>query len=79
MKLLDQQLELNFDSERLPAGMETFTVRWLASWSNSSVSQWVKHIELGNLKCLNLGTGTSKKMYRVHRADLLHFLKQRHQ
>jgi len=79
MTMTDQQLELNFDSDRLPAGMDTFTLRWLASWSNSSEQHWINHIEAGRLKALELSSGASRRMYRVHRADLLHFLKSRHQ
>lgn len=68
------QPELEFDI-RLPSGMESFTVRFLAAWFGSSPQHWIKLIEGGHLKALDLRTpGASKSMHRIPRNELVRFL-----
>lgn len=71
------QPELEFDL-RLPSGMESFTVRFLASWFRTSSQHWIKLVENGHLKAVDLRTpGSSKSMIRIPRAELEAFLKSK--
>lgn len=66
--------ELDFE-HHLPAGMESFTVRWLAAWFNCSAQHWINLIDTGALKAADLrGPSASKSMLRVPRAELIRYL-----
>ncbi|MFZ4780517.1 MAG: hypothetical protein ACOYM3_34625 [Terrimicrobiaceae bacterium] len=68
------QPELEFDI-RLPSGMESFTVRFLAGWFHTSAQHWINLVETGVLKAIDLRTpGASKSMIRIPRAELVKFL-----
>lgn len=68
--------EPEFDfGHHLPAGMETFTVRWLAMWFKCSPQHWINLIEQGTLRAVDLASpGTSKSMRRIPRAALIAYL-----
>jgi len=66
--------ELDFQNH-LPAGMETFTIRFLSLWFRSSKQHWINLIESGHIAAVDLSTpGKSKSMMRVPRASLVKFL-----
>jgi len=68
------QPELEFDL-RLPSGMESFAVRFLAAWFHSSPQHWINLVEDGAIKAVDLRTpGASKSMIRIPRAELVKFL-----
>lgn len=59
----------------LPAGMESFSVPWLALWFKTSMQHWINLIDSGALKATDLRSpGATKTMYRVPRAELIAFL-----
>ena len=59
----------------LPAGIETFTVPWLAMWFGTTDRHWINLIESGAIRAANLKTpNASKTMYRVPRAELISYL-----
>jgi hypothetical protein len=68
--------EPEFDfSNNLPAGMETFTVRFLSAWFRTSAQHWINLVEQGTLKAVDLRSpGTSKSMLRIPRAALITYL-----
>lgn len=70
--------EPEFDfSHHLPAGMESFSVRFLAAWFRSSPQHWINLIDQGALKAADLrGPGTSKSMLRIPRAELIRYLNE---
>jgi hypothetical protein len=61
--------------------METFTLRWLAAWSRSSVMHWNRLVESGEIPpegVIDLrGAGTGKSMLRITRPALVKFLESR--
>lgn len=71
--------EPEFDfRHHLPAGMESFTVRWLARWFGTSHQHWINLIEAGALRATDLRSpGTGKSMLRVPRAVLIGFLNKK--
>ena len=59
----------------LPAGMESFTVRFLAVWFKTSPQHWINLVEQGALKAVDLRSpGASKSMMRIPRAELIAYL-----
>jgi hypothetical protein len=69
--------ELDFE-HHLPAGMESFTVRFLAAWFNTSAQHWINLIYQGAIKAADLrGPAASKSMLRVPRAELIRYLNSR--
>ena len=68
--------EPEFDFQHhLPAGMESFNVRWLARWFGTSHQHWINLIECGAIKAVDLRSpGTSKSMLRVPRSALITYL-----
>ena len=68
--------EPEFDFQHhLPAGMESFNVRWLARWFGTSHQHWINLIECGAIRATDLRSpGTSKSMHRVPRATLITYL-----
>lgn len=68
------QPELSLDLN-LPSGMESFTVRFLATWFKSSPQHWINLVETGAIKAVDLRSpGASKSMIRIPRAELVRFL-----
>jgi hypothetical protein len=63
----------------LPAHQESFSVSWLANFFHTSAQHWINLIESGAIKPIPLSAGSKKTMYRVSRAELLAFLKERTQ
>ena len=62
----------------LPAGMESFTVRWLAMWFDTSIQHWINLVDSGALKAANLNSpNASRSMLRIPRAELITFLNRR--
>lgn len=62
----------------LPAGMESFTIPWLAMWFKTSMQHWINLIDSGALKATDLRSpNASKTMYRVPRAELIAFLNKK--
>lgn len=59
----------------LPAGMESFNVRWLARWFGTSHQHWINLVERGALRATDLRSpGASKAMMRIPRAELISYL-----
>jgi hypothetical protein len=76
MKPLPQQAEFDFE-HNLPAGMETFTVRFLAAWFGTSDQHWLNLIDSGDLQAVDLARVPSRSMMRVPRAALVAYLNGR--
>lgn len=71
------QGELDFD-HHLPAGVEAFTVRFLASWFRTSPRHWINLVEEGHLTAVDLRTpGASKSFLRIPRASLVAYLNKK--
>ena len=68
--------EPEFDfKHHLPAGMESFPVRWLARWFDTSTQHWINLVDSGALRAVDLRSpGTSKSMLRIPRAALISYL-----
>ena len=71
------QPEFDFQ-HHLPAGQESFTVRWLARFFSTSHRHWINLVDCGALKATNLSSpNASKTMLRIPRAELISFLNRR--
>ena len=74
---LPPQPEFDY-THHLPAGMESFTVRYLAAFFGTSHRHWINLVDLGELKALDLSRpGASKAMMRIPRAELTRYLNSR--
>lgn len=73
--------EPEFDfGTHLPAGMESFTVRFLALWFRTSPQHWINLVEQGALKAVDLRSpGASKSLMRIPRAELVAYLNRKTQ
>lgn len=68
------QAEFDFE-HNLPAGMESFSVRFLAAWFHTSHQHWINLIEQGSIRAADLRSpGASKSMLRIPRAELTRYL-----
>jgi hypothetical protein len=76
MKKATSSNEPEFDYRHyLPAGMETFTITWLARWFGTSPQHWINQIESGAIRATDLRSpGKSKAMMRIARAELIAYL-----
>jgi hypothetical protein len=73
------QPEFDFD-HHLPAGMESFSTGFLASWFHTSAQHWINLIEEGHLAAVDLRSpNASKSMLRVPRAVLIAYLNRKTQ
>lgn len=72
------QAELDFEFG-LPAGMESYSVGFLAKWFGTTVQHWINQIDGGALPACNLASpGKSKRYYRISRQALLAYLRKNH-
>jgi hypothetical protein len=68
------QAEFDFNHE-LPAGMETFSVRWLATWFGCTPQHWINLVEQGALAAIDLRSpGASKSMLRITRSEVVRYI-----
>jgi hypothetical protein len=73
-KPLPPDPEFDF-ANNLPAGMETFSVRWLGTWFKTSAQHWINLVESGAITAVDLRSpGTSKSLMRIPRAALIAYL-----
>ena len=76
---LPPQPEFDY-THHLPAGMESFTVRYLAAFFGTSHRHWINLVDSGAIKATNLKSPhASKTMYRIPRAELIAFLNKQTQ
>jgi hypothetical protein len=70
----DPQGDFNFDHQ-LPAGMETFSVRFLATWFKCTPQHWINLVEQGAIAAIDLRSpGASKSMLRITRSEVVRYI-----